>query len=108
MISYPVVFASSPSLIGSLLKDQRHDTAADFLVVKYQGYIGGKSQPANFDKTDYQTIQIIYFTLFSFFYFMARQKDCPDPIVARGARLCWTGIRNQQTNLKARSQFKLT
>ena len=52
-------------------------------------YCWEKSQPAKFDKTDYQTIPIIlYFTLFLFIYFMATQKILsPDPIVGLGARL---------------------
>ena len=51
-------------------------------------YCWGKNQPAKFDKTDYQTFLIIlYFILFLFIYFMAAQKDCPDPIVGLEARL---------------------
>ena len=52
-----------------------------------------KNQPTEFDKTDYQTLPIIlYFTLFLFIYFMAAQKDCPDPVVGLGARLPGEGL----------------
>ena len=55
-------------------------------------YGWGKNHPAKFDKTDYQNFPItLYFTLFFFIYFMAAQKDCPDPIVGLGARLYVSG-----------------
>ena len=48
----------------------------------------GKNRPANFDKTNYQTLPIIiYFTLFLFIYFTAPQKT---PTVDLGARLMQT------------------
>ena len=41
VISYLVVLLSPfPSLIGSLVKDRRHDAAIDILVVKYLPYSG--------------------------------------------------------------------
>ena len=48
----------------------------------------GKNQPAKFDKTDYQTLSITYFSLYLALLFRGHMKrPCPDPIVGLGARL---------------------
>ena len=48
----------------------------------------GINQPANFDKTDYQTLPITYISLYLTLLFYGHAKRlCPYPIVGLGASL---------------------
>ena len=53
----------------------------------------GKNQPANFDKTNYQTLPITYISLYLALLFHGHAKRlCPDPVVGLGARLIRCGL----------------
>ena len=78
----------SPSLTDSLLKDQKHDAATYFLVVKYSGHIGGeKISLPTLTRPIIKPPKYMFHFIFGFLIHGHTKRQCPDPIVGLGARL---------------------